>query len=102
MTDKRIDLRRAVPARPAAAALHYDPLGSAPPEVVAVGRGRLAEEIVKAAREHDIPLYEDGALVEALARLNVGDLIPRELFEIIAEVLVFVYRTDAGDEHAMP
>jgi len=97
MNEKRVDFRRGPTQRPAAAALHYDPLSSGPPEVVAVGRGRLAEEIVQAAREHGVPLYEDGALVEALARLDVGDLIPRELFAIVAEVLVFVYRTDAAE-----
>ncbi|TAM86685.1 FhlB domain-containing protein [bacterium] len=97
MSDRRVDLRRSGPPRTAAAALRYDPLRSAPPEVVATGRGRVAEEIVKAAREHDIPLYEDGALVEALARLDAGELIPRELFAVVAEVLVFVYRTDGKE-----
>ncbi|TAM73848.1 hypothetical protein EPN44_12715 [bacterium] len=97
MSDRRVDLRRNGAPRPTAAALHYDPLRPAAPEVVAVGRGRVAEEIVKAAREHGIPLYEDGALVEALAHLDAGELIPRELFAVVAEVLVFVYRTDGKD-----
>ncbi|MDE2572227.1 MAG: EscU/YscU/HrcU family type III secretion system export apparatus switch protein [bacterium] len=96
MNQKRVDLRRHLSQRPAAAALHYDPLSTAPPEVVAVGRGRMAEEILQAARENGVPLYEDAALVEALARLDIGEGIPRELFAIVAEVLVFVYRTDAG------
>jgi len=97
MSDRRVDLRRGAPQRPAAAALRYDPLSTQAPEVVAVGRGRMAEEIVKAATEHGVPLYEDGALVEALARLDAGDVIPRELFAVVAEVLVFVYRTDGGE-----
>ena len=89
------DFRKSVFKRPAAAALNWDPLGSQPPEVVAVGRGITAETIVRIAKERGIPLYEDAGLVEALARLNVSDCIPRELYAVVAEVLAYVYRVDA-------
>jgi len=89
------DFRKAREKRPAAAALQWDPLSSEPPEVLAVGRGVNAETIVRIAKEHDIPLYEDPGLVEALARLNVSDYIPRELYTVVAEVLAYVYRIDA-------
>jgi flagellar biosynthesis protein len=82
--------------RPTAAALQWDPKDSGPPEVVAVGRGLTAENIVKIAKEHNIPLYEDPGLVEALARLNVSDVIPRELYAVVAEVLAYVYRVDGA------
>ncbi|TAM61598.1 hypothetical protein EPN52_02195 [bacterium] len=98
MSERRVDLRQGERAQPAAAALRYDPLGPRAPEVVAAGKGRFAEQIVAAAREHGVPLYEDGALVEALARLDAGDLIPRELYAVVAEVLVFVYRADGREE----
>ena len=88
------DFRKRVFKRPAAAALSYDPLKSAPPEVLAVGRGVTAEEIVQIAKEHGVPLYEDAGLVEALARLDVSDRIPRELYAVVAEVLAYVYRVD--------
>ena len=81
--------------RAAAAALHYDPVGSEPPEVLATGRGIAAEEIVRVAREHGIPLYEVAGLVEALARLDCSAHIPRELYAVVAEVLAYVYRVDA-------
>jgi flagellar biosynthesis protein len=87
--------RRNAPDRQAAAALHYDPLGDAPPEVVATGRGMAAEEIVRLAREFDIPIHQDAFLVEALARLDLGSVIPRELYAVVAEVLAFVYAVDA-------
>ncbi|HUN29705.1 MAG TPA: EscU/YscU/HrcU family type III secretion system export apparatus switch protein [Alphaproteobacteria bacterium] len=89
------DFRKSVFKRPAAAALNWNPLGSQPPEVVAVGRGITAETIVRIAKERGIPLYEDAGLVEALARLNVSDCIPRELYAVVAEVLAYVYRVDA-------
>jgi flagellar biosynthesis protein len=88
------DFRKRVFTRPAAAALKWDPLDSEPPEVVAVGRGITAETIVRIAKEHNIPLYEDPGLVEALARLNVSDQVPRELYAVVAEVLAYVYRVD--------
>ncbi len=89
------DFRKRVFKRPAAAALQYDPLKSEPPQVVAVGRGVTAEEIVRVAKEHNVPLYEDAGLVEALARLDVSDAVPRELYAVVAEVLAYVYRIDA-------
>jgi len=81
--------------RKAAAALHYDPVGSEPPEIVATGRGLAADEIVRIAKEHGVPLYEDAGLVEALSRLDCSAVIPRELYAVVAEVLAYVYRVDA-------
>lgn len=81
--------------RPAAAALQWDPLSDHPPEVVAVGRGVNAETIMRIAKEHGIPVYEDAGLVEALSRLNVSEYIPRELYSVVAEVLAYVYRIDS-------
>lgn len=89
------DFRKGREKRPAAAALQWDPLSSEPPEVLAVGRGINADTIVRIAKEHNIPLYEDPGLVEALARLNVSEYIPRELYTVVAEVLAYVYRIDA-------
>jgi flagellar biosynthesis protein len=87
--------RRNAPDRPAAAALHYDPTGPAPPEIIATGRGLVAEEIVAVAREHGVAIHQDPGLVEALSMLNIGSVIPRELYAVVAEVLAFVYTVDA-------
>lgn len=95
MNARYFDARRNAPKRPAAAALTYDPAGSEPPEIVAIGRGLSAEEIVRIAREHDVPVHQDAGLVEALAKLEVGRTIPRELYAVVAEVLAFVYAVDA-------
>jgi flagellar biosynthesis protein len=50
---------------------------------------------VRVAKEHGVPLYEDAGLVEALARLDISEQIPRELYAVVAEVLAYVYRVDA-------
>ena len=49
-----------------------------------------AEEILRLAREHDVPLRQDPALAGALASLDIGMTIPPELFRAVAEVLSFV------------
>ncbi len=94
------DNRRKVADRPAAAALSYDPAKHEPPEVLATGRGLMADEIVRIARANNVPLHEDPGLVEALTRLEIGSVIPRELYAVVAEVLAFVYAVDA--ESARP
>src|ERR1700722_18722469 len=94
--DSYYDMRREQPKRPAAAALHYDPVKpGAAPEVVAVGRGLIADEIIALAKKNGIPIHNDRGLVEALARLDLGTMIPRELYMVVAEILAFVYRVDA-------
>lgn len=95
MKEHRFDARRADEQR-LAAALAYDPASDDAPEVVAVGRGLRADEIVRLAREHGVPLREDAGLVAALAKLDIGTTIPRELYAVVAELLAFVYAVDAA------
>ncbi len=54
----------------------------------------VADEILRAARENDIPLRQDPALAGALATLDIGGQIPPELFRAVAEVLAFVYKVN--------
>ncbi len=77
-----------------AAALKYDPTHDEAPIVVAAGQGIIAENIVKAAKESDVPIVEDSNLSELLASLSVGDAIPRPLYEAVAQILVFVSQQD--------
>lgn len=81
-----------------AVALSYD--GSSAPIVSASGESALAEEILRIAREHNVPIYENADLVEILARLEVGSEIPELLYRAIAEIIAFVYmlkgKTPAG------
>ncbi|EMR11952.1 flagellar protein FhlB cytoplasmic domain-containing protein [Methylophaga lonarensis MPL] len=72
-----------------AIALHYD--GDNAPTVTASGEGRIAEEIIRIAREHNIPLRQDSLLTDLLKDLELGDEIPPELYRAIAEVIAYAY-----------
>jgi len=78
--------------RQRAVALRYDRDKEQAPRVVAKGSGYLAERILEAARAHGITIYEDKELIELLSRLELYQVIPAELYQVIAEVLAFVYR----------
>ena len=71
----------------------YDPNEDAP-KVVASGRGILAEKIINRAREAEIPIHQDDRLADTLSRLDIGEMIPPELYEVVAEILVFVDAMD--------
>lgn len=92
--DRFFDMRKPREQRHAAAALQYDPVKTKAPEVVAVGRGVIADEIMKIAKQNKIPIHADKGLVEALSQLEVGAIIPRELYIVVAEVLSWVYVLD--------
>lgn len=72
-----------------AIALQYD--GDNAPTVTASGEGAIAEEILRIAREHNIPLKEDALLAELLSDLNLGEEIPPMLYRVIAEVIAYAY-----------
>ena len=76
-----------------AVALEYNPENEAP-VVIATGKGALAEKILSGAKEEDIPVYQDEKLAKTLSKLELGEMIPPELYGVIAEVLVFVDRMD--------
>lgn len=76
-----------------AIALAYDPEEEAP-RVIASGRGALADRIIERARDEDIPIHRDDKLADTLSRLEIGDMIPPELYEVVAEILVFVDALD--------
>ena len=72
-----------------AVAVAYNP-GEVAPKILAVGKGEVAERIIETAKENDVPFYQDTKLAETLSRLQIGDTIPPELYEVVAEILVFV------------
>ena len=63
-----------------AVALEYDPADNAP-KVIAMGRGALA-------------VHRDDKLADTLSKLEIGDMIPPELYSAVAEILVFVDSMD--------
>ncbi len=74
-----------------AVALKYDSKENDAPVVIASGKGSIAEKIIEKAKEYDIPIKEDQDVVEILAKLNIGDEVPPELYQLIAEILSFFY-----------
>ena len=68
-----------------AIALKYD--GSHAPTLTAKGDDELAEEILRIARDCEVPIYENAELVKLLARMELGDSIPQELYLTIAEII---------------
>ena len=75
-----------------AAALRYDAKSGGAPTVVAAGSGELAERIIALAREHGVPVREDAALAQALARMQLEAEVPPDLWAAVAQTLVWAYR----------
>jgi flagellar biosynthesis protein len=84
----------ATPERPSdlrAAAVRYRS-GDDAPELVARGHGHVADAILRAAAEAGILVRSDAVLVQALETLELGRHVPPELYEAVAEALVWAYR----------
>lgn len=77
-----------------AIAINYDKEKDIAPKIIAKGRGILAEKIIDLAKQHNIPLYEDPDLIEVLSKLDMGQEIPPDLYKLIAEVLIYVYKSN--------
>ena len=59
-------------------------------KILATGKGHIAEKIIEKAKEEHVPFYKDNKLADTLSKLEIGDMIPPELYEVVAEILVFV------------
>ena len=81
-----------------AIALQYDKDKDAAPRVVAKGLRLKAEKIREIARQNNIPLMKNVALANALYRVDVGQEVPEELYDAVAEILNFVYELQRGGQ----
>ena len=72
-----------------AVAVAYDK-GDKSPKIIDIGMGEVEEKIIEKAKDNDFPFYKDNKLAETLSKLEIGDAIPPELYEVVAEILVFV------------
>ncbi|EMS71075.1 EscU/YscU/HrcU family type III secretion system export apparatus switch protein [Ruminiclostridium cellobioparum] len=77
-----------------AAALQYSPETDAAPKVVATGKGIVAEKMIEKAKEADIPVYQNTELAQTLSALGIGDQIPPEVYDVVAEILIFIGSVD--------
>jgi flagellar biosynthesis protein FlhB len=77
-----------------AIAIQYNASESHAPVVVAKGVDALALRIREIAKEASVPIVENKPLARALYKqCEVGDFVPRDLFQGVAEVLAYVYKT---------
>lgn len=88
---------------PKAVALRYNPAQDEAPLITAKGSGQTAKAIIEKAMESGIPIQEDASLVEVLSKLDLDQQIPSELYQLVAEILTFIYKSDQqagllGDE----
>ncbi|SDU12232.1 EscU/YscU/HrcU family type III secretion system export apparatus switch protein [Halopseudomonas salegens] len=72
-----------------AVALVYD--GETTPTLSAKGEAEIAEQIIALAMEYEVPIYQNADLVQVLARMELGDQIPAELYRTIAEIIAFAW-----------
>ena len=78
-----------------AVALSYNPSDEySAPEVVATGRGHIAEQLLKLALEYGVKIHQDADLAEILQALDLGDEIPVEAFVAVAEILRYIYANE--------
>jgi flagellar biosynthesis protein FlhB len=73
--------------------LKYDDSGMEAPVVVAKGVDLIAQKIKEIGKEHEVVTVENKPLARTLyARVDIGQVIPEDLFKAVAEILAFVYR----------
>ncbi len=82
-----------------AVALSYEE-GDQAPKILATGKGYVAEKIIEAAIEEQVPVHKDEKLAATLSKLEIGDYIPKELYGVVAEILVFVDRVEGIKKYA--
>ncbi len=78
-----------------AIAIQYDAKNFQAPKVLAKGKDLIAQSIKKIASENDLPLVENKQLARTLYEtVEIGDFIPQELYQAVAEILAYVYQMD--------
>ena len=87
-------------AQEVAVALAYRS-GRAAPQVVAKGRGLIAETIISEAREHGIYVHESPELVSLLMQVDLDQYIPPQLYRAVAELLAWLYKMETRMETKM-
>jgi flagellar biosynthetic protein FlhB len=74
-----------------AVCLRYDPEQMGAPKLVAKGANKLAARIRELAAEHQVPLVENRTVAQNLYKLDLGEEIPSQFYQAVAEILAYVY-----------
>lgn len=80
-----------------AVALKYEAASDAP-TITASGVGKIAEKILSTADENSVPIVYNKELVNMLSNVDIGESIPEELYEAVAEILAYVMDVDREQE----
>jgi len=91
-------MKKHVEKQAQAVALRYRPDKDEVPYVAAKGSRETARKIIEVARKNGIPVQEDETLLTLLMQLDVGDAIPPELYQVVAEIFSFIYKIDRGSD----
>ncbi|MCH7622622.1 MAG: EscU/YscU/HrcU family type III secretion system export apparatus switch protein [Nitrospinae bacterium] len=75
-----------------AVSLRYKSSDDTAPKVTAKGKGLVAEKIISLALENNIPVQQDPDLVEVLSQMDINQEIPPTVYQVVAELLAFVYQ----------
>jgi len=78
----------------AAVAIAYDTNAHAAPKVLASGYGEIAKVILNLAKENNVHIHNDTQLAQLLAQVPIGQEIPEEAYQLVAELLAFLYKMD--------
>ncbi len=76
-----------------AAALRYDTSKENAPRLLAKGEGEVANNIIKIAELHNLPIKKDADLIELLSKVEIDKEVPEALYKAVAEVFSFIYQT---------
>lgn len=79
-----------------AVAVKYNEADMIAPQVMASGQRLMADAIRTFAEEFNIPIMRNVPLAWALLEIDIGDDIPEDLYQAVAELLVIVYRMKEG------
>ena len=82
-----------------AIALKYDKEKGTAPIITAVGKGIVAEKIIEAADESGVAMVEDEFQANALSMFDAGSKVPKFLYDLVAEVLLFVEDADIKNQN---
>lgn len=88
-------------AKQVAVALAYGQ-GTGAPQVVAKGRGLIAQAIIERAKQNGVFVHESEDLVGLLMQVELDQQIPPQLYLAVAELLAWLYRLEHEDTPAFP
>ncbi len=80
-----------------AVALKYDSNKDIAPKVVAKGAGEIAKKILEVAKEYKVPVVKNSPLAEILYNIELDNVIPEDLYELVATIIVYLY-TQSSDQ----